>query len=97
MIPILRHFSNGKERGIATQFLSVKIYIRKCENARLASAILCVSSRFLTAAPWLLEASINSAESFSAYELPVRPVAESRIQRIARVILRLEGTSIGTW
>jgi len=47
-------------------------YHLKWLNALLASAILCVSSRRLTAAPRPFMASTNSAASFSLMLLPVR-------------------------
>ena len=47
-------------------------YQRKWLKALLASAILWVSSRRLTAAPWPFIASTNSNASFSLIDLPLR-------------------------
>ena len=56
----------------------------KCAKARLASAILWVSSRFLTAVPRLLAASISSPERRSTIVVSLRLRAAAISQRIAR-------------
>ena len=53
-----------------SQFILVLVYILKCANALLASAILCVSSFFLKAPPSPLLAATISLASFSAMLFP---------------------------
>jgi len=74
MIPIFLKSDMAFVRGIqqrATQLTKnyYKIYHLKCAKALFASAILCVSSRFFTAEPSLLEAAIISAASLAAIVL----------------------------
>src|SRR5882757_2303419 len=72
------------------------VYQRKCANALLASAILCVSSRFFTAAPRCSEASSSSPARRSAMLFSPRARAASISQRIASVVRRTARTSTGT-
>jgi hypothetical protein len=56
----------------------------KWAKALLASAILCVSSRFFIDEPSFFEAAINSVASFSAIVFSARAEAYEINQRIAR-------------
>src|SRR6185503_19444674 len=75
----------------------VRLYQRYCANARLASAIRCVSSRFFTAFPRLFDASSSSAESRSTIVFSLRSRAAAMIQRIPSAWRRSLRTSTGTW
>src|SRR6266850_3703578 len=94
--PFARYMRRG---GSACAPLSNRIfsYQRLCANALLASAILCVSSRFFTAMPRLLAASSSSAASLSAMLRSERRRAAVIIQRIASEVRRSGRTSTGTW
>lgn len=48
------------EKWLGPRTVSLFSYQRKCANARLACAILCMSSRFLIALPWPVAASLSS-------------------------------------
>src|SRR3954452_17023813 len=72
-------------------------YHLKWLKARLASAILWVSSRRFTAAPRPFMASTNSAASFSLMLLPLRWRAAWRSQRTPSDSRRSPRISTGTW
>src|SRR5207342_943793 len=72
-------------------------YHLKWLKALLASAILWVSSRRLTAAPSPFMASTNSAASFSLIDLPERLRADWTSQRTPSDIRRSPRISTGTW
>src|SRR5690606_25099973 len=72
-------------------------YQRKWLNALLASAILCVSSRFFIAPPRPSAASDNSPARRKSIDFSPRFLAASRIQRMARARRRTGRTSTGTW
>src|SRR5207247_1111021 len=76
---------------------SFRLYHLKWLKARLASAILWVSSRRLTAAPRPFMASTNSAASFSLMLLPFRLRAAWTSQRTPSDIRRSPRISTGTW
>ena len=65
-------------------------------KARLASAMRCVSSRFLTALPRFFEASISSPERRADMVFSVRPRAAVISQRMASAWARSGRTSTGT-
>src|SRR6266850_357090 len=94
--PFARYMRRG---GSACAPLSNRIfsYQRLCANALLASAILCVSSRFFTAVPRLLAASSSSAASFSDMLRSARRRAAPITQRMASDVRRSGRTSTGTW
>src|SRR5215213_8911155 len=77
--------------------LCVPDYHLKWLKALLASAILWVSSRRLTAAPRPLDASTNSAASFSLMLLPLRLRAAWTSQRTPSESRRSPRISTGTW
>ena len=72
-------------------------YDLKCANALFASAILCVSSFFLTAVPVLLAALINSSANLSFMGNPFFLRADSKIQRTAKACPLSFTTGRGTW
>ena len=53
-------FAARREPRPPRDAVSSRLYQRKCANARLAWAILCMSSRFLMALPWPVAASLSS-------------------------------------
>src|SRR5712692_2865834 len=97
--PIVRSFACAQDDHVLRleYVRSVHGYQRKCANARLACAILCVSSRFLIALPWPEAASLISCARASAMGMPWRLSAYCTIQRIASEIWRVGATSNGTW
>ena len=72
-------------------------YHLKWLKALLASAILWVSSRRLTAAPSPFMASTSSAASFSLIDLPERLRADCTNQRTPSDMRRSPRISTGTW
>src|SRR6476620_7433701 len=95
MIPMFRVRASGTCR--ATVCLRSRFYHLKWLKARLASAILCVSSRRLTAAPRPFMASTSSAASFSLMLLPFRLRAAWTSQRTPSDMRRSPRISTGTW
>src|SRR5690606_2834848 len=75
----------------------VESYQRKWLKALLASAILCVSSRFFMAPPRPSEASSSSPARRRSMDFSPRFLAASRNQRMARARRRTGRTSTGTW
>src|SRR5258706_11468964 len=94
MIAMSRVFEIELWRAIA---LSDRDYHLKWLKALLASAILWVSSRRLTAAPRPFIASTNSAASFSLMLLPLRLRADWTSQRTPSDSRRSPRISTGTW
>src|SRR5262249_28404858 len=72
-------------------------YHRSWATALLASAILCVSSFFFMAPPFMLAASRSSPASFSCIVFSPREAAYVISQRIASESRRFGSTSTGTW
>src|SRR5262249_4873414 len=70
-------------------------YALKCANALFASAILCVSSFFLMAAPSLRDAAIISFASLSAIDFSFRPRAYPISHLMLSAVLRSGRISVG--
>src|SRR4051812_36164133 len=94
----------SRERNLACHGLGCFLLSRehwtyhlKWLKALFASAILCVSSRRLTAAPTPFMASTSSLASFSDIDLPLRLRAAWTSQRTPRLMRRSPRISTGTW
>ena len=82
--------------GVSASLLLVRLPLEVAEG-RFASAILCVSSRRLTAAPSPFMASTSSKASFSLIDLPLRLRAAWTSQRTPSDMRRSPRISTGTW